>query len=78
MRMWTTTEVKLLKLIYETHPREKLLREFYPRSINSIARMANSLGLRRRRDWKAITENYKPVIFDFRDSMGEQDAIQQR
>lgn len=61
--MWTSTELTRLRMFYPIMSRDKLIKEFYPRSIYRICAMASQLKIRKRKDWKAIAKEYQPVIF---------------
>jgi hypothetical protein len=61
--MWTTTELARLKTFYPVMTKERLVEEFYPRSIRQIYEMAGRLKIRKRRDWQKIAREYRPVIF---------------
>jgi hypothetical protein len=62
-RKWTSPEINRLKAFYHVMPIERLKREFYPRSLNSLHHMAKTLGLRRKRDWQSVAAQYTPIVF---------------
>lgn len=60
---WTNLQVRRLKECFLSMSRSDLAAEFSPHPIRSIHAMANSLGLSKRKNWKAIAGQYKPIIF---------------
>lgn len=66
--MWTGLEIARLKKFYPVMSKAGLLREFSPRSWESIRNMAGNYGIKRpyqfggKRSWKDITKEHQPVF----------------
>lgn len=59
---WTNQEIARLRLLFPISSTAKLVREFHPHPLTSIATVASHLGLRRRRDWTAIAKAHSPIF----------------
>lgn len=68
---WSRGDLKKLFEMYPTSSNTDLQREFAGRSMTSIISMANNMGARRRRNWKAIAAAHEPVILGVRAKAGE-------
>lgn len=55
---WTTTEIALLRMLWPTYTAEQMRNAFQPHTVQAVREMAKRLGLRRRRDWKAICKKH--------------------
>jgi hypothetical protein len=66
--MWTGAEIGRLKKFYPVMAKAGLVREFSPRSWESIRYMAFRLGIKRPRhlggksNWKAIAKEHQPTF----------------